>query len=64
MDKVILIGNHPRDGSESMDRYTHQMWQGMKERGNRSRNSQTKTHRRPTFATQKEPCGQMVQVYR
>jgi len=33
MDKVILIGNHPRDGSESMDRYTRLLWQGLKEKG-------------------------------
>src|ERR1035437_5649811 len=33
MDKIILIGNHPNDGHESMDRFVNLLWQGLKERG-------------------------------
>jgi glycosyltransferase involved in cell wall biosynthesis len=33
MDKVILIGNHPNDGRESMDRFVNLLWQALKERG-------------------------------
>jgi glycosyltransferase involved in cell wall biosynthesis len=33
MQKVILIGNHPNDGHESMDRYMQLLWRGLNERG-------------------------------
>jgi glycosyltransferase involved in cell wall biosynthesis len=33
MDKVVLIGNHPNDGRESMDRYVNLLQQGLKESG-------------------------------
>ena len=33
MEKIILIGNHPNDGRESMNRYLNLLQQGLEERG-------------------------------
>jgi glycosyltransferase involved in cell wall biosynthesis len=33
LDNILLIGNHPGDGNESMDRYTNLLLRGLKESG-------------------------------